>query len=243
MSFLSAAQRVSDALDNPVLDKLGKANTVWSAKSNDDGRKNNANPNQTLDAVGVGADAIGTVQMLLPRALGTPIISAGLLAIQGMTLTCGVGDPDSGDRFGQGAAQFSEVGQTLESAIPGDSWQGSASQAYAAQDSKQQDRARAIQEADMAVEAVVHDQAKQVNQTRTFLDVAATVLGYAVVPAMIARAFGPPGVAIAIGIEIGAVAGSVPPSAAAMGVMSANSTMNAAKIAQAMNKYTKVSSS
>lgn len=243
MSFLSAAHRVSDALDNPVLDKLGTANTIWSAKSNIEGSTNNSNSNQTLDTIGLGADAIATVQMFLPTAFGTPIISAGLLALQGMALTCGIGDPDSGDRFGQGAAQFGEVDGTLESAIPSDSWQGSASQAYKAQDSKQKDRATTIQEADSAIEAVVHNQAKQVNQTRTFLDVAATALGYAVLPAMIARAFGPPGIPVAIGIEIGAVAGSVSPSVGAMGVMSANSAVNATKIYQEMSKYAKVSSS
>ena len=233
MSFWNAAQKASDALGNSqTVTNLGNANTVWSTKSHYDAG----------DKLGLGSDAIGIVQMFLTKAYATPIISAGLLAIQGMTMTCGVGDPDSGDRFGRGAEQLDDVHQTLETAAPTDSWQGDASRAYMTQDSKQQERTRAIAEADKKLEAVISKQAEQVNQTRNFLGAYATVLGYAILPAMAAKAF-PATAPFAIAIEVGAVAGAVPPSAVKVSMMSANAAANAAEIGEATARYAKVAAS
>ncbi|OBG89321.1 hypothetical protein A5733_00130 [Mycobacterium sp. NS-7484] len=180
--------------------------------------------------------------MFLNKSYATPIISAGLLAIQGMTMTCGIGTPDSGDRFGQGAAQLGDVDQTLESAKPTSGWQGGASQAYTGQDAKQQERARMIAEADKEMEAVISKQAGQIDQTRSFLGTCATVLGYAILPAMAAKAF-PATAPYAIAIEVGAVAGSVPLAAGQTSMMNANSMANAVEIGQAMGKYAKVAAS
>ncbi|OBB91642.1 hypothetical protein A5779_23705 [Mycolicibacterium peregrinum] len=177
--------------------------------------------------------------MFLGKSYATPIISAGLLAIQGMTMTCGIGNPDSGDRFGQGSEQLGDVGQTLESATPTDSWQGDASSAYTSQDAKQQERARTIAEADKKIEAVIQKQAKQIDFSRQYLGTNATVLGYAIIPAVAAKAF----VATApyaIAIEVGAVAGTVPPCMAMMTKMAANSTANAAEVVAASAQYAKV---
>ncbi|CDP85925.1 MULTISPECIES: EspA/EspE family type VII secretion system effector [Mycolicibacterium] len=234
MSFWSAAEKVSDTLGNSkVAGDLGDANTLWSTKSHDDAG----------DKLGLGSDAIGLVQMLIGKSVATPIINAGLLGIQGMTLTCGVGNPDTGDRFGKGAEQLGQVHDTLESAKPAAGWQGDASQAYTGQDAKQQERARTIAEADKALEAIVGKQASQINQTRSFLGTCATVLGYAILPAMIAKVSGPQGPAVALAIEIGAVAGSVPLAAGQMAVMSANSAANAVEVGQVIGKYAKVAAS
>ncbi|MUL82001.1 MULTISPECIES: EspA/EspE family type VII secretion system effector [unclassified Mycolicibacterium] len=233
MSFWDAAEKVSDVLGkSETVTNLGNANTVLSTSSHNDAG----------DKLGLGSDAIGIVQMFLKNSYATPIISAGLLAIQGMTLTCGIGNPDSGDRFGRGSEQLGDVGQTLESATPTDNWQGDASRAYTTQDSKQQERARTIAEADKKIEAVISKQADQVNQARSFLGTCATVLGYAILPAMAAKAF-PATAPFAIAIEVGAVAGAVPPSAARMTVMSANAATNAVEIGQAMGQYAKVAAS
>lgn len=233
MSFWDAAQRASDVLgDSKKVTDLGNANTLWSTKSHDDAG----------DKLGLGSDAIGIVQMFLNKSYATPIISAGLLAIQGMTMTCGIGNPDSGDRFGKGAAQLGDVHQTLESAKPTSGWQGDASQAYTGQDAKQQERARTIAEADKKMEAVISKQAGQIDQTRSFLGTCATVLGYAILPAIAAKAF-PASAPYAIAIEVGAVAGSVPLAAGQMSVMAANSAANAVEISQAIGKYAKVAAS
>lgn len=233
MSFWDAAQRASDALGkSEKVTDLGNANTLWSTKSHADAG----------DKLGLGSDAIGIVQTFLSKAYATPIISAGLLAIQGMTMTCGIGNPDSGDRFGQGAEKLEQAHQTLESAKPTSGWQGGASQAYTGQDAKQQERAREIAEADKKMEAVISKQAGQVNQTRSFLGTCATVLGYAILPAMAAKAF-PATAPFAIAIEVGAVAGSVPLAAGQTSMMNANSMANAVEISQAMGQYAKVAAS
>lgn len=234
MSFWNAAEKVSDALGNSTAaGKLGDANTLWSTKSHSDAG----------DKLGLGSDTIGIVQMLLGKSFATPIINAGLLGIQGMTLTCGIGNPDSGDRFGKGAEQLGHVHDTLESAKPTSGWQGDASQAYKGQDAKQQERARSIAEADKALEAIVSKQASQIDQTRSVLGTCATVLGYAILPAMIAKVSGPQGPAVAMAIEIGAVAGSVPLAAGRTSMMSANAAANAVEVGQVIGKYTKVAAS
>lgn len=234
MSFWDAADAVSKTLGkSEELGQLGNANTLWSTKSHYDAG----------DKIGLGSDAIGVVQMFLKKSFATPIINVGLLGIQGMTLTCGVGNPDTGDRFGKGAEQLGQVHDTLESAKPAAGWQGDASQAYTGQDAKQQERARTIAEADKALEAIVGKQASQIDQTRSFLGTCATVLGYAILPAMIAKVSGPQGPAVALAIEIGAVAGSVPLAAGQMAVMSANSAANAVEVGQVIGKYAKVAAS
>ncbi|QZH62439.1 hypothetical protein K1X22_12525 [Mycolicibacterium farcinogenes] len=234
MSFWDAADAVSKTLGkSEELGQLGNANTLWSTKSHYDAG----------DKLGLGSDAIGVVQMFLKKSFATPIINVGLLGIQGMTLTCGVGNPDTGDRFGKGAEQLGQVHDTLESAKPAAGWQGDASQAYTGQDAKQQERARTIAEADKALEAIVGKQASQIDQTRSFLGTCATVLGYAILPAMIAKVSGPQGPAVALAIEIGAVAGSVPLAAGQMAVMSANSAANAVEVGQVIGKYAKVAAS
>ncbi|WP_082963641.1 EspA/EspE family type VII secretion system effector [Mycolicibacterium peregrinum] len=234
MSFWSAAEKVSDTLGNSkTAGNLGDANTLWSTKSHDDAGDN----------LGLGSDAIGIVQMFLGKSFATPIINVGLLGIQGMTLTCGIGSPDTGDRFGQGAEQLGQVHDTLESAKPTSGWQGDASQAYTGQDAKQQDRARSIAEADKALEAIVRKQASQIDQTRSFLGTCATVLGYAILPAMIAKVSGPQGPAVALAIEVGAVAGSVPLAAGQMSAMSAKSAANAVEVGKVIGQYGKVAAS
>ncbi|BBX27906.1 EspA/EspE family type VII secretion system effector [Mycolicibacterium alvei] len=234
MSFWDAAEKVSKTLGkSDALSDLGDANTLWSTKSHD----------EAGDKLGLGSDAIGIVQMFLGKSFATPIINVGLLGIQGMTLTCGVGNPDTGDRFGQGAEQLGHVHDTLESAKPTSGWQGEASQAYTGQDAKQQDLARSLAEADKALEAIVSKQASQVDQTRSFLGTCATVLGYAILPAMIAKVSGPQGPAVALAIEVGAVAGSVPLAAGQMSMMSTNAAANAVEVGKVIGQYTKVAAS
>ncbi len=234
MSFWDAAEKVSKTLSkSDELSDLGDANTLWSTKSHNDAG----------DKLGLGSDAIGLVQMLIGKSVATPIINVGLLGIQGMTLTCGIGNPDTGDRFGQGAEQLGQVHDTLESAKPTAGWQGGASQAYTGQEAKQQERAREIAEADKAMEAIVRKQANQIDQSRSFLGTCATVLGYAILPAMIAKVSGPQGPAVAMAIEIGAVAGSVPLAAGQMSAMSAKSAANAVEVGKVIGQYTKVAAS
>ena len=50
---------------------------------------------------------------LLRDVTGSEILDAGQLVIEGMRLTTGVGEPENGDRFGQGWSGFNDAGATL----------------------------------------------------------------------------------------------------------------------------------
>ncbi len=235
-------------------DVLGGINTVWSAKSHTEAAQD-GNVNPVVNGITTASDGIGLTQLagtvipavankfspnLIPKCPQTPIIQGGLLAIAGMTLECGIGTPDSGDRFGKGNQEFGKVGQILDSATPSQSWQGSASSAYAAQDAKQKERSQLMAQADTIVESVVSKQASQVTNTRTVLDACSVALGIMVAPAMAAAVVLPAGPAISIEIQIGAVAGTMPVALAAMTAMQVAAGMNRMEIAKATRIYSQV---
>lgn len=235
-------------------DVLGGFNTVWSAKSHTEAaRDNDVHP--VVNTLTTASDAIGLTQLagtaipaavnkfspnLIPKCPQTPVIQAGLLAIAAMTLECGIGTPDSGDRFGNGNKEFGNVGAILKSATPTQQWEGSASKAYAAQDAKQQDRSQLMAQADSIIESVVKKQAGQVTNTRTVLDACSVALGIMVAPAMAAYPLVPAGPAISMSIQIGAVAGSMPIAMAAMTKMGVEAANNGLEVAKAAGIYRQV---
>ncbi len=65
---------------------------------------------------------------------GSPVLVVGQRVIQKIRLTTGVGEPEDGRRFVDGAQRFRSAGRAfLNSAYSGDSWDGAASVAYTGQ--------------------------------------------------------------------------------------------------------------
>ncbi|WP_131721925.1 MULTISPECIES: EspA/EspE family type VII secretion system effector [Mycolicibacterium] len=201
--------------------------------------------------IGLQADVLGATQMIgtavleykgkeaLAKTFGTPIIGAGLLAINGMQLLCGVGSPNKGEGFEKGAAAFQKIQDGYASTAPTDHWVGEGSETYARQNEKQQERAGKLAKIDADVQKVVGEQAAQVSEARNVLDISATVLTAAIPAAIAAGLVQPPpvGQALKTGIEIGAVAGSVPRCALTMDMLGLHTLRNAGQIQNAISKY------
>lgn len=171
------------------------------------------------------------------KGLGTPIIGAALLAINGMQLMCGVGDPETGDRFAKGADNFTAISDTLKRATPTDDWHGSGSDAYTAQNERQQERAAAMGKIDTEVKGIVANEAEQIKNTRDALDIVATSLTICIPIAIVIGKIPPTGPANQMAFEIGAVAGSMPIALGAIATMESLTLANAQKFARAASAY------
>jgi ESX secretion-associated protein EspA/E len=193
--------------------------------------------------LGFGADGVGITQSVISleslaaEAAETPVIEAGLWAIIAFNWMCGFGDPEKGDRFGEGGSQFNEIIEKLESAAPDSSWTGSGSNAYAGQNVKQQDRAKTMVDADFDMNQIISCEANQLSGTRDILDHAGTVLGYAILPALAALRIPGIGPEISLGIQLGAVGGTVPVCQVEMINMALNAVRNAQSIEKATALY------
>ncbi|WP_142281534.1 EspA/EspE family type VII secretion system effector [Mycobacterium kyorinense] len=171
----------------------------------------------------------------------TPIIDAALLALTLMSLQLGFGDPDSGDRFGNGSTQFQQVYELLDSAFP-NGWAGAGSQAYTKQNTKQQGRAEIMAHADNMMHGIVQEEARQLTETQTYIDVASDFL-MACIPAAIALYAVPVvGPEMSLAFQAGAVAGAMPLPTARMAQMVFQAMQNAAQVQQAIGKYNEVAS-
>jgi hypothetical protein len=176
------------------------------------------------------------------KAPETPIIDAGLQVINGMSEMCGNGSPDTGEGFAGGADQLDNVGQSLNSAAPDDSWEGGGASAYSKQNVKQQGRMQTLAETDSTVAQVLAQEAEQLGVTVQQLNSAATILQLAILPASIAMADPLGGEAISVAIQIAAVASGMAIATPAMANMVSNSMQNAQAIQQAANSYRDVAS-
>jgi uncharacterized protein YukE len=95
----------------------------------------------------------------------SPILWA-LTVAEVLELTAGFGPPHEGADLKAGSDQFAKVYEQLGSAFPDDSWQGSASQAYADQNKAFQDLAKTIRDLDAELAAKVKDHADFVTHIR-----------------------------------------------------------------------------
>lgn len=205
--------------------------------------------------IGLQADFTGAAQMAATSAKGsawlaaktgmkaaswaTPIIANGLLGINAMQALCGVGNPTDGSDFKTGATVFQKIQNGFESTAPTDNWVGDGSESYAQQNEKQQERAGKLAKVDADVQKVIGEQAAQVTEARNVLDISATVLT-AAIPAAITAGFvlpPPVGQALKMGIEIGAVLGSVPRCALTMDMLGLHTLRNASQIQDAISRY------
>jgi hypothetical protein len=113
-------------------------------------------------------ESVGKAAFL--HAANAPILTGGQLVIAGMTLTTGAGEPEDGERFGQGGARLHGAAATVMSAQPTASWSGAGASSYSVQNVKQMTRARAMAAADHEVHGVLATEAYQVGFHRNRLD-------------------------------------------------------------------------
>ncbi|WP_273733968.1 EspA/EspE family type VII secretion system effector [Mycolicibacterium septicum] len=106
----------------------------------------------------------------LIRTARSPILAAGQQTIESMKHSTGVGDPENGQRFGQGADKVSAVGQVLASAFPDDSWNSGGASAYAIRNTEQVGRAQTMLGLDNMVAGVLSAEAGQIAAARDSLD-------------------------------------------------------------------------
>lgn len=176
------------------------------------------------------------------KAARSPILAAGQHVITGMKLTTGVGDPDNGQRFGEGADRLSTAGRTLDSAYPGDDWDSGASSAYLSQNSEQVTRAQALIHADQVVAAVLSREAEQIATTREFLDSESDWLGDMSLVTMATGLIPYVGRAAQIAAEIAMVTKAVGESTDQFMMMRDKADENATEVRDALGRYEAVAS-
>lgn len=118
----------------------------------------------------LSSGASGRLRDAVKGITGSEILDAGQLLIAGMRLTTGWGDPTEGEPFEQGAARFAAAGETVDSAFPGDDWQGAAAEAYTHANRRQADQAATMALLDRKVQFVIAGEAFQVSYHRDKLD-------------------------------------------------------------------------
>lgn len=171
------------------------------------------------------------------KAARSPILAAGQHVITGMRLTTGVGDPDNGQRFGEGANRLSTAGRTLDSAYPSDDWDSEASSAYLSQNSEQVIRAQALIHADQVVAAVLSREAEQIATTREFLDSESDWLGDMSLVTMATGLIPYVGRAAQIAAEIAMVTKAVGTSTDQFMMMRDKADENATEVRGALDQY------
>jgi len=180
---------------------------------------------------------------LLRSACESEILDSGQKIIEGMRLTTGVGEPEDGDRFGQGSTRFNEVGETLTSAFPDDSWAGAGAEAYVDQNRQHVGNTNTVALLDRGVQTVLAREAYQVRYHRDKLDDQSNFLAdlsYLTMP----LAFIPGvGKAMKYTIEAAAVNAALGICSLELYELSRESNENAAQLQQAVGLYADVAGS
>lgn len=201
---------------------------------------------------GVGADFVGLLQPAgeaTATALGaakyataaaTPIINGGLLAMMGMANTCGFGEPDQGQDFEGSASAFHQVSDAHDGTRAPDTWEGDASDQYADRNDEQRRRAEALAEADATVQAVLADEAQQVDVARTMLDRCQTSLALCIPPAIALNLVPGWGQAASIAFQATAVAATLTPATARYTQLIGQAAENATQLRRAGATYDRI---
>ena len=176
----------------------------------------------------------------LIKAAKSPILAAGQHVIGGMKLTTGMGDPEAGARFGQGAEQVGAAGETLNTAFPTGDWDSVGSTAYAGRNDEQVGRAQAMLGADRLVAAVLSREAHQIAVTRDNLDDQSDWLGDMSLITMATGCIPYVGKAAQITAEIAMVSKAVGESTQQLMSMQDNASANAAEVREAVSAYESV---
>lgn len=106
----------------------------------------------------------------LIRAARSPVLAAGQQTIESMKHSTGVGEPETGQRFGDGADKLDAAGQVLAAAFPDDSWNSGGASAYAGRNTEQVGRVQTMLGLDNTVAGVLSAEADQIAATRDSLD-------------------------------------------------------------------------
>ena len=191
--------------------------------------------------VSVGQRIAGLGQKLpdakLRAVTGSEILDAGQLVIEGMRFTTGVGEPENGDRFGQGSSRFNDAGETLTSTFPNDSWAGAGANAYADQNRAQTGRTNTVALLDRGVQTVIAREAYQVayhrdkldDQSNFLADLSYMTMALALVPGY--------GKAMKATVEVAAVNAALEICSLELYELSREASQNAAELQQAVGLY------
>jgi EspA/EspE family len=171
---------------------------------------------------------------LLRSVAGSEILDAGQLLIEGVRLTTGFGEPENGDRFGQGWSRFNDVGETLTSAFPDDSWSGAGANAYVDQNGTQTGRTHTVGVLDRSVQTVIAREAYQVkyhrdkldDQSNYFTDLSYMTMALGLVPGV--------GKAMKTAVEVAAVNAALSICSLELYELSREASQNAAEVQQAV---------
>lgn len=176
----------------------------------------------------------------LIRSAKSPILAAGQHVILSMKLTTGVGDPENGERFGQGADRLGNAGETLNSAFPDDSWDSGGSGAYTGRNTEQVGRSETMINADRTVATVLSREAGQIAATRENLDGQSDWLADMSLVTMVTGCIPYVGKAAQISAEIAMVTKAVGESTNQLTTMQRFAGTNAAELQDAVNQYSAV---
>ncbi|MCV7077964.1 EspA/EspE family type VII secretion system effector [Mycobacterium szulgai] len=99
----------------------------------------------------------------------TLIIDSAIGTIESLELLLGSGIPDGGSVFSFTSSLFSQTANELNSAGPGNHWQGSAADSYAGQNQRQQSFLGELAKLDSEIESLIAAQAEAVSRTRDVL--------------------------------------------------------------------------
>ena len=207
-----------------ILGKAGRKNLSTPRKNPDDGPETPA----------------GVVFRELVEAIGSEVLGIGQWLVSQMKRTTGEGAPENGLRFGQAYKQFNAVDDTLQVAVPNESWGGSGSHAYADQNTRQQVRSETMADADREVLKVLSREAFQINYHRDKLEGQYNFLGelskYTFALQFIPRY----GEAAKIAIELAAVQSALSASSVELYQLHSEVNQNAAELQQTVGRYSGV---
>lgn len=174
----------------------------------------------------------------LKDAIGSEILDGGQKVIEGMRLTTGAGDPENGDRFGQGWSRFNDATETLTSAFPNDSWAGEGADAYSDQNRLQTGRTNTVALLDRGVQTVIAREAYQVAYHRDKLDDQSNFLAdlsYVTTALGLVPGYGK---AMKATVEAAAVQAALSICSLELYELSREANQNAAELRQAVGLYT-----
>lgn len=180
---------------------------------------------------------LGRVGNAVKGAFGSPILDAGQAAIAGMRLTTGWDDPDRGDPFGHGAARFTRAGEAVNSASPGEDWNGAGAQAYETVNRRQVSRAQSMAMLDRSAQTVIAREAYQITYHREKLDDQSNYLGdlsYLTWPLGLAPGAGK---AMKAAVELSAVSAALSICSAELYQLSQETSENAAELTELVGQY------
>jgi len=101
----------------------------------------------------------------------TEVLEVALLFVESMNVLNGFGQEEDGSKFVTAGAFFGTADEALKYAKPDDHWQGSAAEAYAAENDKQAARVKSLEELDGKIQEILERQAAMVEDTRNFLGI------------------------------------------------------------------------